>query len=361
MFRSLASVEDITPIWLTACLRESGHLPQGYVTKITKQEPLKAWSGTLTPIIITYQDNSPAPERLIFKQWHSAWAHAAAHELYFYATIAPQMPELRVPHLYYEHHTSTSAYVLYEDFSVHHRVPQLDHAPPLDKVKQIVDMMAVLHARWWDNPQLQHEQLTHLQSGPLCMSHLPTADVLQEYNRLIKYHARQLITAFSDNLADSWRSAFEWAVEHWYDFAAKRVAKNQHLTLIHGDIHWHNLAFHTSNSEILVFDWETYKRGLGTFDVAYFLHDTYWREARQQHEKPLLQQYHNTLIQLGVRNYSWDDLVTDYRLSLVVLLFVHMQWRGLGFDHATAFIQDAVDGFELWECRSKLGAANVNS
>ena len=271
-----ATSNDITPQWLTACLKENGYLPHGTVTKINSREPLEAWSGTLNPLEITYSNAwSSAPRYLIFKRWHSTWASVAQHELVFYSTIAPQMSALRVPQLYYAHHTQNDACALYEDFSIEYKVADFNSTPPIDRTQQVIDALAQFHAHWWDHPQLQTQQYQSVQGGPLCMAHMATQDGLREYNHLLQQHAPEFIDAFGDRIPNRWRIAFEWAVANWYDVVSRRPGR--HVTLIHGDVHWHNMALHKTTGDLLIFDWETHKRGLGAFDLAYLLHDSYWQ------------------------------------------------------------------------------------
>ena len=65
----------------------------------------------------------------------------------------------------------------------------------------------------------------------------------------------------------------------------------------------------------------------------------------------MMQRYQQALVNAGVNDYSWETFEDDYRLALITLLLVHMQWRGLGFDHAYDFIDDAIVGFERWDCQ----------
>ena len=48
-------------------------------------------------------------------------------------------------------------------------------------------------------------------------------------------------------------------------------------------------------------------------DVAYFLGGAFDRETRRAHEAELLHGYHDDLIASGVKDYSFDHLMADYR------------------------------------------------
>lgn len=356
MSTSPTTIDDITPAWLTGYLRVGGYLSDGEIREIIWHDPKKAWSGSLTPMELRCSfDVPPTVQRLIFKQWHSSWAKVAAHELYFYTTIAPQTPQIRVPHLYYQHQTATSACAIFEDFSSAYQILDVESVLSIAAAQSILNTLAAFHAHWWDSPQLQDIQLLQPQSGPLCMAHLSTPEVLRAYDRRLRENAPQFIAAFGTHLSSAWREAFEWTIEHWLSVAIKRVSQARHLTLIHGDVHCQNLAFRRADvPELMLFDWETHKRGLGAYDVAYFLHNTYWGDHRKQHEMALLRYYYGQLVEYGVVDYSWELFLADYRLAVLTLLLVHLQWRAMGFDHPVDFIQDSMDGFEMWGCKRLL-------
>jgi thiamine kinase-like enzyme len=63
--------------------------------------------------------------------------------------------------------------------------------------------------------------------------------------------------------------------------------KGKNLTLLHGDAHLWNLYYpkDPETDRIILFDWETIKRGLGAYDLAYLLiHGTSVRYVLQAYE-----------------------------------------------------------------------------
>ena len=72
--------------------------------------------------------------------------------------------------------------------------------------------------------------------------------------------------------------------------------------------------------EFAVIDWQIANRGGGVFDVAYFVSGTLTPEERRSREHEIVKLYHDTLVENGVKNYSFDQCWQDYRLSTLFLL-----------------------------------------
>ena len=89
-------------------------------------------------------------------------------------------------------------------------------------------------------------------------------------------------------------------------------------TLIHADYQLENMMFGaTEEEEFFVVDWQFVKRGCGIWDVAYFLSQSLMQEDRKATETDLLHGYLRILDDYGVQNYSFDNAMYEYRLSLL--------------------------------------------
>ena len=86
-------------------------------------------------------------------------------------------------------------------------------------------------------------------------------------------------------------------------------------TLVHFDFRADNLFFDTDGS-IVVIDWQAISQGGGVADVGYFVSQNLSTDDRRAHEPELLHAYHDALVANGVSDYSYDQLVTDYRVGI---------------------------------------------
>ena len=88
-------------------------------------------------------------------------------------------------------------------------------------------------------------------------------------------------------------------------------------TLCHGDYRLDNLMFR-SNGETVVLDWQNLSWGRPGWEVAYFITtglDPYYRSE----EQVMLGRYHEVLVEAGVDDYSYSDLVADATIAKAVL------------------------------------------
>ncbi len=73
-----------------------------------------------------------------------------------------------------------------------------------------------------------------------------------------------------------------------------------------------------SDDPVIVIDWSSIYPGRTAQDLGYLLSTGYSAEFRRTHEKSLVQQYHKTLHEAGVEDYSFDDAWLDYRHGMVI-------------------------------------------
>jgi hypothetical protein len=69
-------------------------------------------------------------------------------------------------------------------------------------------------------------------------------------------------------------------------------------------------------------------------------------------ERHLLAHYHQMLIAHGVRGYSWDNLLTDYRLMIALMIFdpIWNQTSGSPEQYWWPKLQCLVSAFRDWDC-----------
>jgi Ser/Thr protein kinase RdoA (MazF antagonist) len=102
----------------------------------------------------------------------------------------------------------------------------------------------------------------------------------------------------------------------------ERYQTQRNLTIVHGDAHVWNcfLPRNGDGNDIRLFDWDSWRTGAATTDLAYMIAMHWYPDRRQRLERPLLAHYHAALVAHGVRGYDERALYDDYRLSALVLL-----------------------------------------
>jgi hypothetical protein len=75
--------------------------------------------------------------------------------------------------------------------------------------------------------------------------------------------------------------------------------------------------FFTADDSPVVIDWQLAGRSRGTQDVSYLLSGSMTEDMLRGSWRDLLSRYHTGLVSNGVRDYSFDQCLRDYRQSLL--------------------------------------------
>jgi thiamine kinase-like enzyme len=161
---------------------------------------------------------------------------------------------------------------------------------------------------------------------------------------------------FPPHLIAMYETILQQLMHLWQTYTQPRLAAFSHLTLTHGDAYLANfLCPHEGQSgATYLIDWQSPEVYRGASDLVNMC-ATFWtrqQRAEGQREVKVLQQYHRTLQQNGVTGYAWDDLVRDYRYSIVDWLLVPLQDRLEGSSKAYWWpkMQCLAHAFEDWNC-----------
>lgn len=317
----------ITPQWLTAQLYQSGHLQQGQVIKVTAQ-PLTSHANSAVALTVTYSDETePKPTtQLVCKLYAGDNFWAGWAEVIFYTELVTGMADFAAPRCYAAAAdiTSRTSHLLLEDLSTTHYV-QVKSALTLTQYQQCVDELAKLHAHWWEHPDLSADKFMQPHGGPLRMAQAIAPEQIRRHGAWLQVQLPQILQKIGQQLTTEQRAFCEQAVLRWPDLLIELTKNDRQLTLIHGDYHHYGNIWlpYDSSGTIKILDWETWKRGIGVYDLAYLL--VYEEEARRQWEHTLLERYHQQLIIRGI-DYTWDQCLRDYRLSLLACLFPPLLW-----------------------------------
>ena len=100
---------------------------------------------------------------------------------------------------------------------------------------------------------------------------------------------------------------------------------------------------------MVVFDWEFCARGRGTYDVATFISEAFPPQRRREEELGLLGEYHTILEDNGVRGYTFEECLYDYRLSMLEILVFWIVTGGYcnyEGERAAAYLLNSLERFD---------------
>lgn len=142
--------------------------------------------------------------------------------------------------------------------------------------------------------------------------------------------------------------------QHWEHYLEPHFRTQTHLTLVHGDAYFANFLCpkDASSSATYLLDWQSPVVDIGGYDLAN-LCATFWTSEQRheaEREEKILERYYRALRTHGVRNYTREDLITDYQTGLIYWLLVPLQDRydGSPKDYWWPKMQCVVAAFREW-------------
>jgi len=350
----VTGADDLLPDQITERLRINGALPFGRVTAIRPGECRAMIVSTIMPLRVEYSPDAPgeAPTRLLLKSSRDGLdaglqSLVGEREVAFYTQAAPLMPGGPFPRCYDAECSSGRFHLLLEDLSETHMVlTQWPLPPPAEACERIVDTWAIFHAFWWRHARLGREIGTFLDEAALAKM---GTDDRGRYER------------FAETLGDRLGSGARAVYARVFDardrlFTPERLYRT--YTLVHGDAHVWNLLYPRDDaaSGIRLIDWDAWRIGHGSFDLAYMMALHWYAERRAVLEAPLIERYHAGLLAHGVTDYSLDRLWEDYRLGVIGHLATPVWQQSVGVPPAIWWphLHRILAAFEDLDCAALL-------
>lgn len=312
-----AQTADITVDWLNEQLDDDATV--GTITGL-EREPMGMGVGILGEISrlhLSYADGASGPATMIAK-CQSAYPENIGlcqmmgfyvREVSFYQQLASTI-DIRVPAPYVaDMEPGGAPFVLVmEEVTDARMIDQIDGAS-LDDAKTVLDSVAALHARFWDNddlyaldwlPPMNNDM--YKGAGVLGEANWPAFE--QNWGPKLPTSTLTAVHALTPKYAD--------ALDFLYDFGTP--------TFAHTDCRAENYLFGGSAGEgvTTMLDFQLSTRHMGAFDLANFLGMSITVENRRAWEDELIGHYHRSLLAKGVpQSYTLDQCRTEYRYSLL--------------------------------------------
>jgi aminoglycoside phosphotransferase (APT) family kinase protein len=305
-------VDDLSAQWFTDVLA-GGRAGAGSVVGVaaTRIGTSHGLLGALWHVALTWAGGDGPAAVVVKLPAEGAGSRAVAtamamypREVRFYDQLGPDTPvAVRCLHATVDDRTHDFALVL-EDLTGATVVDQLRGCPP-DCAEAVVEALAELHARHWDENGLDE------------------AGWLEPFARSVLAH----------RIVDAVRQLWPDVRERWSDELVPEVAiigddmadrvhtaadavSRPPMTLTHGDVRVDNIFF--EQGTVRMCDWQLTGRARAARDVAYFLTQSLSRAVRAEHEEQLVQTYLTHLRRLGVDAGDETTFRDDYRHAAVI-------------------------------------------
>jgi hypothetical protein len=245
----------------------------------------------------------------------------AQTEVSFYRELSPQLTGL--PAAYGSAFDSlTGRYVLVlEDLAVDPcEFPDTLHPLDKDQASMIVELLARLHATFWERPPGWVYSASGDHTSLLTGSLLNTS-------------ARRLAERTSMSVEDG-----RFIIDNYR--AVAKVIDKQPNTVMHGDAHPGNVYFRKSEAGLL--DWQAVRRGHPGRELSYTLITGMTTADRQACERELLAVYRQALAAAGGPELDPDELWLRYRQGSLYAYVAPLITAGMGGMQAESIAMEGV-------------------
>ena len=300
-----------TPAELSAAFYASGTLREGAIVKATITKPIQLPISHLWFLEVEYAAGSSPelPNRILLKWPVQGQRHqnVGGPELVFYRELAPALsspPIVRC--LATAPPDSEVQWLILEDLRSSHTNPAWPDRPGDKDVHEAVAVLARFHAHWWEAPTL---------GSTVGTLHTETS------LRTMVYDIRANLPGLIDDLGEDLPVSDRMELENVFNSSLRpwlRLVDPRALTVTHGDAHTWNFIYPRSGEGMpYIIDWQLWHLDVGARDLAFMMALHWDRSVRQKLEFQLLHRYHDELVKAGISNYSFDDLLLDYRRCVV--------------------------------------------
>jgi hypothetical protein len=329
---------EITAEWITFALRAGGIINQS-VARILNEEIVGAGRGFLSSVVrasLDYdREEKDAPKSVVVKiEPESDTLHrfgdelnAFQREIRFYKEVARNVP-IRLPILYFSVDEPPAYSMVMEDLSSYTPGDQVI-GMHTGQVMATVENLAKLQAKYWNNIALEQ------------LKWMPTTngigiDYQEKWESFVE-HFGSFVDIKGLEVGERLGKSIPWLEEE---------IEKRPKTIVHTDLREDNLLFGDPNSDdaVLILDWQLAIRSIGVFDVARIIGGSELPSERSGHQLEVLRCWYDALIREGVRGYSWEEAVHDFRLGALQLLCfpVHFHVGFIGCEGRTMELTEAI-------------------
>lgn len=305
---------EVTPGWFTEILLGGPALARGSVAsaELLDRKPAGAM-GSVHSVALGYTPGSAGemPRRVALKRTRPDIQFTKG-EVRFYRELAQALPPDTAPRCFGSvYHDETRQYALVlEDLSATHECLLGPGRPPVgpERVGQMMDRLAALHASWWERPLRGYGQRA-ADPSQLTQENLPRLGA--QFPEL-SHHFGDALHAEQDAL---YRRYFAERAPRLLE----RLATRRAFALLHGDAHVGNFLFPRERvpGAAVLLDWGVFRLGPALWDVSYALLWTAPACQTRDTSEALLRRYHTALVGHGVPAYAYEHCQRDFRDALL--------------------------------------------
>lgn len=312
-----ASIDDLTPDWLTSALRVQH--PGVTVTGVTATS-VRQGSCTTARLVLEYDragHRAGLPPTLFAKgDWTGRRSGPTFNEARFYSELAPQLPGVNLPRCLYSSadEREQTGVLLLEDLTARNAIlTGAGDAFTPAQARDLAGQLAELHALWFD----QSAQAEHPWLRPTGTVVMPTPQDHDEETGIYGtfkqwWWEKRIASGHCDVVPEQLRDrrAVKQAFANLF-----RLEADTPVCLVHGDPHLGNLFLDREGRPGL-YDWIGCL-GRWAHDVNYAVVGSLAVEHRRQHEEAILDHYLERLANAGGPQLDRDRAWLSWRRQTI--------------------------------------------
>lgn len=311
----IKSIEEINCNWLNRVLKTSNS------NRIVDYEIWYKGSTGVSNVVnlnLIYIDNENKKYDTVFIKFaklnlEGKPIRSAEKELYFYRYLAKDIGLSNIPKFIYGEMCSKTKHftIILENLAVTHDSGRWEGESNWRQKSLVIKTLAELHCKWWNLKGINSD-FKYLRDRAGCDKEI-------EFNLGLRDN---FISNNSELFSERVKTIFKYGEENYLKYR-DRYLTGENLTLIHRDCHhWNFMYPKDQSSDIYLIDWDTYRVDLPTNDLAYYIAVHLNREEREKEELKLLELYHHEITTCGIDSYSFDNLINDYKLSVLSMIYL---------------------------------------
>jgi thiamine kinase-like enzyme len=312
--RVISDTRQVDVAWLNEVLKRSGALAVGRVQgfDLARSESVNA---SIARIRVDYESGSVGtqPRFLLLKICKNEPWFLKDSEVYYYARDYVDLKNPPVPTCYNAASSVAGYHILMDDLSSTH---QANASVTLSNGIRAAEALADLHAHLWDPRRLSAFGYA-----------VPDQRNIDRYIRHVEPGLLPMLEAVRGDISIEWQKALYDVFANHPAKMAERARLPVGFTVVHGDPNPGNiLTPRDATGRVYLVDRQPFRWSLTTWlavsDIAYMMVHWWDINDRRSLEDSVLREYHRHLVQRGVTDYNWVQLVHDYRLCAVQSLYV---------------------------------------
>ena len=342
-------LQEITPSWLTWALHSKGVSGGASVTGYSSETIAegKGFMNHVARLRLSYDgDHADLPRTLIAKLPSTDLALRAVsdrlgqdlREVRFYQEVSTN-GHLQTPRSYHcgIDPATGNTVLLLEDVSNARQGDSVAGCSLADAQRSLVQL-AKFQASWWDSPRLDDLDWMPLKEAETGLYQDLYAGAWESLQKVAGDGMPRGLRLLGDRLSIEFPKI-------------KAELTKTPRTITHGDYRLDNCFFPAQDGSqpVVAFDWEFCTRGRGACDVAMFISEAFPAEQRRDQEMGLLRAYHATLESSGVSGYTFEECLSDYRLSMLdnfVFWIVAGGYCNFDGERATVYLRNSLERFD---------------